>query len=152
MLAAVTAVWGPQRVGVHLSLTNRSGGMSDSDPVALASYMAAHINRFDPAYMLLVEPVAGRRYDPTAPRVAPAVRTQFTGALILNGGYTVETAESAIERGTADAIAFGIPFLANPDLPERFRRNAPLNAPDRATFYGGGEKGYTDYPTLDSAR
>jgi N-ethylmaleimide reductase len=71
--------------------------------------------------------------------------------LIANGGYGRETADAVIARGEADLVAFGIPFLANPDLPRRLREGAPLNAPDRATFYSGGERGYVDYPALETA-
>ena len=83
------------------------------------------------------------------PRVTPALRRAFGGALIANGGYTAETGNAAIAGGEADLVAYGAAFLANPDLPNRFRQGAPLNAPDRATFYGGGAQGYTDYPTLE---
>ena len=77
------------------------------------------------------------------------LRAVFRGPLIANGGYDGETGNAAIAAGEADLVAFGAPFLANPDLPERLRPGAPLNAPDRATFYGGDERGYTDYPTLE---
>ncbi len=76
------------------------------------------------------------------------IRDIFEGTLILNGGYDLNSANEAIEKGDADLISFGVLFLANPDLPERFRKNAPLNRADVATFYTGGEKGYIDYPKL----
>jgi len=79
---------------------------------------------------------------------APVLRERFKGTLILNGGYDAHSADAAIARGAADLIAFGVPFLANPDLPLRYSRQAPLNAPDQATFYGGEAKGYIDYPAL----
>jgi N-ethylmaleimide reductase len=79
-----------------------------------------------------------------------ALRREFIGVLIANGGFTRDTATRALSAGTADAVAFGKLFLANSDLPERFRSNAPLNGPDQSTFYGGAEKGYTDYPALAS--
>jgi N-ethylmaleimide reductase len=82
--------------------------------------------------------------------VTPA-RAAFRGALILNMGFSRDEAERAIEQGTADAIAFGVPFIANPDLVERFRTGAPLAAPDQSTFYLGGPKGYVDYPALQAA-
>ena len=81
-------------------------------------------------------------------RATPILRGKFKGALIANGGYDVHTAQAAIARGEADLVAFGVPFLANPDLPVRYRSNAALNAPDQATFYAGEEKGYIDYPAL----
>ena len=77
------------------------------------------------------------------------IRAAFNGALIFCGGYTDADAEALIEQGVGDAVAFGRPYIANPDLVERFRHGADLNTPDRATFYGGGAHGYTDYPTLD---
>jgi len=81
-------------------------------------------------------------------RFASAVREIFKGTLILNGGYDAEKGNAAIQESEADLISYGSLFLANPDLPERFKRNAPLNAPDIATFYAGEEKGYIDYPAL----
>lgn len=150
LLDAVTPLW-RGRVGIHLSLTSPVGGTSDSNPIALAGYVANAVNRFGLAYLFLVEPVAGPMCNPEAPRLAPTVRAGFGGALILNGGYTADVAEAALQRGLADAIGFGTLFLANPDLPERFATGAPLNVPDRATFYSGGEKGYTDYPALPHA-
>lgn len=80
--------------------------------------------------------------------MAPLIRKKFEGTLILNGGYDAQIANEAIESGLADLIAFGVLFLANPDLPERFRKNAPLNKEDLATYYTGEEKGYTDYPSM----
>ena len=81
-------------------------------------------------------------------RATPILRDVFDGALIANGGYDAHSGHAVIARGEADLVAFGVPFLANPDLPARYRRNAELNAPDRATFYSGEEKGYIDYPAL----
>lgn len=80
--------------------------------------------------------------------MAPIIREIFKGALILNGGYDALSGNEAIEKGDADLISFATLFLANPDLPERFRKNAPLNSPDHHTFYTGEEKGYIDYPKL----
>jgi len=81
-------------------------------------------------------------------RVTPILRDIFDGTVIVNGGYDARSANAAITRGEADLVAFGVPFLANPDLPLRYRKRAPLNTPDAATFYAGEEKGYTDYPAL----
>ncbi len=81
-------------------------------------------------------------------QIAPLIRAKFDGTLILNGGYDAASGNAAIESGVADLISFGVLFLANPDLPERFTKNSPLNTPDMATFYKGGEKGYTDYQSL----
>ena len=81
-------------------------------------------------------------------RVMPHIRGVFDGTLMANGGYDAATAEAAIARGETDLVAFGVPFLANPDLPLRSRKGAALNTPDATTFYGGEEKGYIDYPAL----
>ena len=89
----------------------------------------------------------GDGHDPIP---ASFFRPRFPGVVITNGGYTAERAQRALATGDADAVAFGAAFIANPDLPERFRRGAPLNAPDVSTFYGGTEKGYTDYPPLSA--
>jgi N-ethylmaleimide reductase len=78
------------------------------------------------------------------------MREAFGGPLMLNGGLTRETAEKAMSEGRADLVSVGVPVLANPDVVARWKTNAPLNAPDKATFYGGGAKGYTDYPTLET--
>ena len=89
--------------------------------------------------------------DPLAPDAAETLRACFGGAIISAGGYVRETAGQAIAEGRADAIAFGRLFIANPDLPERFRREAPLNAYHRPSFYGGDARGYTDYPALEDS-
>jgi N-ethylmaleimide reductase len=81
-------------------------------------------------------------------RVTPILRGLFGGAVMVNGGYDARSANAAIARGEADLVAFGVPFLANPDLPARYRNDGPLNAADPATFYAGEEKGYIDYPAL----
>ena len=81
-------------------------------------------------------------------RVTPVLRDAFNGALIVNGGYDLDAGNATIARGDADLVAYGVPFLANPDLPDRFRRHAGLNTPDQATFYSGEDKGYVDYPVL----
>ena len=80
--------------------------------------------------------------------LGPGLRESFGGVYIANEQFTKQTAEAAIRAGEADAVAFGVPFIANPDLPQRFRNHAPLNPPDKATFYGSGPQGYTDYPAL----
>jgi N-ethylmaleimide reductase len=145
---AVVDVWGGDRVGVRLSPRNPSNGMSDSDPVATFSYAAYALNGLGLAYLHVLEPIAGPMAQP-GERVTPALRAVFRGPLIANGGFDAETGHAAIARGETDLVAYGVPFLANPDLPRRYREGAPLNAPERATFYGGGAEGYVDYPTLD---
>ncbi|HEX8695840.1 MAG TPA: alkene reductase [Longimicrobium sp.] len=147
--AAVVDVWGGDRVGVRLSPLGTTNGMADSDPEATFGYAAYALNRFGLAYLHVVEPVAPGS-SPT--RISPALRAIFRGPFIANGGYGAESAHAAVASGRADLVSFGTAFLANPDLPRRFREGAPLNEPDRATFYGGDERGYTDYPPLDAVR
>jgi N-ethylmaleimide reductase len=150
VVEAVAGVWGADRVGVRFSPTGTFNSMSDSDPVATFSHAAQALDRFGLAYLHVVEPSSGRFAVPEAPAVAPAMRERFHGALILNGGFDLATADAVIAEGQADLVSFGQLFLANPDLPERFAEGAPLNAPDFATFYTGGEKGYVDYPARDA--
>jgi N-ethylmaleimide reductase len=129
--------------------------MSDSDPETHFSYVLQQLSLRGIAYAHLVEPRVGAAgqgapIDDSKPRTSHIFRKAFTGVLISAGGYTASTAEETVADGYADAIAFGRLFLANPDLPLRFRTNTQLNTPDRSTFYGGTEKGYTDYPSLES--
>jgi N-ethylmaleimide reductase len=146
---AVVAVWGPDRVGYKVSPNSAFNSMSDSDPIATFSYFADELSRLRLVYLHATEGVAGPMAPPAGTiRAAPVLRKRFKGALILNGGYDAHSADAAIARGDADLIAFGVPFLANPDLPVRYAKRSPLNAPDQATFYAGEAKGYIDYPAL----
>jgi len=146
--AAVVDVWGGERVGVRLSPTGTPNGMRDSDPVSTFSVAANALNRFGLAYLHVVEPVGG---SGAGARVSPVLKAIFRGPFIANGGYEGETGNAAVRTGQAELVSFGAKFLANPDLPQRLRAGAPLNEPDRATFYGGDERGYTDYPVLETA-
>ena len=147
---AVCGAWTPERVGIRLSPMNPFNSMSDSNPRATFTAAAGILDGFSLAYLHVVEPIEdGIRSKAPSERITPAMRARFRGPLIANGGYSGETAERAIVAGEADAIAFGVLFLANPDLPRRLETAAPLNRPDVATFYGGGERGYVDYPALD---
>jgi N-ethylmaleimide reductase len=149
---AVVAVWGTERVGYKVSPNSTFNSMSDSDPIATFSYFADELSRLGLLYLHATEGVAGPMAPPAGTVLAaPELRKRFKGALILNGGYDAHSADAAIARGAADLIAFGVPFLANPDLPIRYTRSAPLNAPDQATFYAGEAKGYIDYPVLAGA-
>lgn len=146
---AVIEVWGGDRVGYRISPHMTAHSMSDENPRETFSYFAGELNKMDLGYLHLIEPIGGRSgFVPSDSRLGPALRRIFGGTFILNGGYGLNSGNKAIAQGEADLIAFGVPFLANPDLPERFRQNAPLNEPDEATYYVGGAKGYTDYPTL----
>jgi 2,4-dienoyl-CoA reductase-like NADH-dependent reductase (Old Yellow Enzyme family) len=144
MLEAVDAcieVWGADRVGLHLAPRGDSHTMSDSNPLATFGYVAEQMGKRKLAFLCTRE-----HQGPDA--ISSELKKLFGGVLIANEAFTKETAEAAIESGQADAVAFGKPFIANPDLPERFRLNAPLNAQDPSTFYAQGPKGYTDYPRM----
>jgi N-ethylmaleimide reductase len=145
IVEAAVGVFGRDRVGVRVSPHFRIDGIGDSDPAALFTHVAAALREIGIAYLHLIES------DPPAgggPALAPALKLSFGGPLVINSGYTLETGARAIEEGRADLVSFAALVIANPDLPERLRRGAPLNEPDRATFYDGGAKGYTDYPAL----
>ena len=146
---AVGAVFPLSRVGVRISPGGGFNGMSDSDPAGLAAATAAALRDRGVGYLHAIDAVAGQMAGPQ--RFAPLFRANFPGTIILNGGFDAASAESALSSGLADLIAFGVPFLANPDLPRRLAAGAPLNAPDYGSFYGGGAKGYTDYPALPDA-
>jgi N-ethylmaleimide reductase len=146
---AVIEVWGAGRVGYRVSPNSSSYSMSDSDPVSTFSYMADALSERGIAYLHVLEPVAGRAALPEhVTRVTPHLRKRFGGSLMVNGGYDAASAEQVLASGEADLVSFGVPYLANPDLAERLRRAAPLNAPDFPTFFQGEENGYTDYPPL----
>ena len=146
---AVCGAWSPDRVGVRLSPTGGYNDMHDSDPPATFSYAVEALNSFGLAYLHLMEPLPGHPLAGTHERISPMLRNVFKGTLIINGGFDAASAEAALGRGEADLVAFGILFLANPDLVRRFREGAPLNPPDYTTFYTPGPRGYVDYPTLD---
>jgi N-ethylmaleimide reductase len=149
VVEGVLDVWDAQRVGYKLSPYFTGYSMSDSDPVATFSYLARELDARRLGYLHIGEAIAGPMAAPAGtPRVTPLLRELFSGTLIANGGYDAQSANAAVARGEADLVAFGVPFLANPDLPARYWKNAPLNSPDYATFYTGEDKGYVDYPTL----
>ena len=145
---AVVGEWGAERVGVRLSPTNPFNDMRDSNPAATFATAVGELNRFGLAYLHVVEPAAG---DPVPAGEVPDIRffrKLWRGALIGNKGYELARANAAIRDGWADLVSFAVLFLANPDLPVRFRRGGPFNPPDRKTFYGGAAAGYTDYPPV----
>ncbi len=140
-----------ERVGVRLSPYGTFNDMSDSDPLGLFSYVLRELSKREIAYAHLIEPrstnAGGKEGEVEgAPITSKMFRDLYEGTLISAGGYTPELAKEAIESGYADCIAFGRWFISNPDLPDRIKNGASLNKYDRSTFYGGGEKGYTDYP------
>ncbi|WP_164014521.1 alkene reductase [Pyxidicoccus trucidator] len=141
---AVAGVLGADKVGVRLSPTNPFNSMSDSDPARTFGYAVGALDKLGLAYLHLMAPVA----DPETPRLLPLFRQGFRGPLMVNGGHSLQSANAVIQDRLADLVSFGAPFLANPDLPSRLLKGAPLNTPDPATFYGGDARGYTDYPAL----
>ncbi len=146
---AVVGVWGAERVGIRFSPAGVFNDMRDSNPLETFSYVLKELSPLGLAYAHVTQVTAQDLAHGAVAGVGPReLRPRFTGAMVSAGGFTRETGNQAIAEGWADAIAFGVPFLANPDLPERLRRNAPLNIPDEATFYASGAKGYTDYPRL----
>jgi N-ethylmaleimide reductase len=142
---AVCGVWGSDRVGLRISPLNSYNSMKDSDPVGLTAWLARKLSGTGLAYLhVMRSDFLGQQQGDV---ITPA-RENFDGVLVANMGYSADEADTAIKAGQVDAVAFGVPFLANPDLPERFRRRAPLNDPNPATFYSPGPAGYTDYPAL----
>lgn len=148
---AVIDVWGGQHVGIRLSPVSPANDIGpDSDPQATYSYVVEELNRLGLAYLHVVEGAT------TGPREVPGafdlqiLRRLFNGLYMANNGYTLALALEARRSNLADLIAFGRPFIANPDLVERLRRGAPLNEARRETFYGGGAAGYIDYPFLET--
>lgn len=145
---AVTDVAGSDRVGIRISPVNPFNDMKDSDPQALFNYVADALSQFNLAYLHVVEGDIGG--GGSQPFDFVALRQHCKSAYMANLGYDKARGNAAIASGHADVVAYGVPFLANPDLVERYRTNAPLNVADANTFYGGAEQGYTDYPFLSA--
>jgi len=147
---AVAAEAGAERTGIRISPVTPANDISDSNPQPLFDYIVDHLNALKLVYLHVIEGATGGPRD-IAPFDYASLRKRFAGAYMANNGYDLELANKVLAANEADLIAFGKLFISNPDLVERFKRGAPLNAPDKATFYGGGAKGYTDYPTLSAA-
>ncbi|MEM7553773.1 MAG: alkene reductase [Cyanobacteria bacterium P01_A01_bin.84] len=157
VVEAVTSIWGRDtlseslrdRVGIKLSPSNTFYGMYDSDPKATFSYVIQSLNKFNLAYIHLMEP---NETDLKTREVINPVLSTFSslynGKIITNGGYDKSKGNTVLSNNEAELVSFGKPFISNPDLPERFKIDAQLNEPDPKTFYAPGEEGYTDYPTL----
>jgi 2,4-dienoyl-CoA reductase-like NADH-dependent reductase (Old Yellow Enzyme family) len=139
---AVVSVWGAGRVGVHLAPRGDLHDMGDSDLAATFGYAARELGKRKIAFLCA-------RESTKALRLGPDLKAAFGGVYVANEGFSREEAEAAIAAGEADAVAFGKLFLANPDLPRRFSRGAPLNPWNAQTFYTDGPIGYTDYPALE---
>ena len=151
---AVIGVWGANRIGVRLSPYGIANGSGEVDPMPLYTHVVKALDRLGLAYLHLIEPRssgAGRAEVnwQNVPSAMVLFRSLWRGVLMTAGGFTGETAEAAIAQGHADAIAFGRIFISNPDLPRRLQHGFPLTPYNRATFYGGEEVGYTDYPVHD---
>lgn len=140
---AVASVWGADRVGMHIAPRGDAHDMGDSDPAALFGHVASELGKRKIAFLC-----ARESHDKAA--LGPMLKEAFGGVFIANEGFSAESASEAITSGRADAVAFGKPAIANPDLVERIRTGAPWNPPDPETFYGSGPKGYTDYPALET--
>ena len=139
---ACIAVWGADRVGMHLAPRGDAHDMGDSDPSATFGYVARELGKRKIAFLCTREHLG-------ANRLSPQLKEIFGGPLIANENFDLESAQRVIADGEADAVAFGRMFIANPDLPARFAAAAPLNPPNPATFYASGPQGYTDYPPQD---
>jgi N-ethylmaleimide reductase len=149
VIESIATVWGAERVGVRLSPSGTFNDMTDSDPETIFVYLLGQLNRFGLAYLHIVDALESDIRHGANVIKLDVLRKAFNGTLIVCGGYDQARAEKVIDQGMADAVAFGQLYIANPDLVERFKLNAPLNEPDPASFYGGNEKGYTDYPVLE---
>ena len=145
VIEAVSLAWSADRVGVRISPLNSFNSMQDSDPVGLTRWLARRLNDYGLAYLHVMR---ADFFGVQKGDVLTPAREGFKGVLIGNMGYSAGEAASAIESGQLDAVAFGMPFIANPDLPARIRSGAPLNSANPATFYSPGPEGYTDYPAL----
>jgi N-ethylmaleimide reductase len=148
----LASVWSADRVSVRLSPNGDSQGVKDSDPESVFVPAAAELERIGIGFLELREPGPDGTFGRSKqPKQSPAIRGVFKRPLVLNSDYNLERAQADLDAGLADAISFGRPFLANPDLPVRLQRGAPLNPDDMATWYSAGPEGYVDYPTLEDA-
>ncbi len=141
---AVIGVWGADRVGMHLAPRADSHDMGDTDLGVTFGYVARELGRRRLAFLCA-------RENAESARLGPSLKRAFGGVFIANERFSLEQSREDLDRGDADAVAFGVRFIANPDLPRRFATGARLNELNRATMYGGGAEGYTDYPALESA-
>jgi N-ethylmaleimide reductase len=144
---AVSKVFPKERVGIRISPVSPANDARDSDPQPVFDYLVRELDRRGIGFIHVVEGATREARD-YLPFDYQALRRAFRGAYIANNGFTRELAIETVERGEADLVAFGRLYIANPDLPERLEKNAPLNTPDTTTFYGGDARGYTDYPAL----
>lgn len=151
VVRAVISVSSGDKVGVRLSPSSSFGEMADSNPMALFTFVTEQLSALNLAYLHLIEPrwLADGDAAENSAVITDHLRAHYHGTIISAGGYDGRSAHKMVESGNADLVAFGRHFVANPDLPHRLRHDLPLNEYDRATFYGGGDVGYTDYPFYD---
>lgn len=150
VMQAMVDALGADKVGIKLSPSIPYNSIIDSNPTALYTHLIAALDKMPLAYIHLMNAVFPTDNLPQYPRDVLGTFGTLTHHLVIaNGGYNRETGEETLQKGIARMVSYGSLFLANPDLPKRFELNAELNQPDRATMYGGGEKGYTDYPALN---
>lgn len=147
---AVASEIGADRTGIRISPVTPANDVSDSNPQKLFDHIVDGLSALKLVYLHVIEGATGGPRD-VAPFDYASLRKRFSGAYMGNNAYDLALAEKVLAANEADLIAFGKLFIANPDLVERLAKGAPLNEPDKATFYGGGAKGYTDYPTLGTA-
>lgn len=151
VLEAVGAAIGMERVGIRFTPNLYSQGVEDSDPIRLFEAVARKLEQLQVPWIELREPLPGQPDPQPTERVSPKMRAIYSGKIFVNGGFDPETARERIAEGIVDAISFGRPFIANPDLVRRIAFGAPLNRGDVDTFYASGEQGYLDYPTLEQS-
>ncbi|MFG1265999.1 alkene reductase [Xanthobacter aminoxidans] len=151
VMDAVIAEIGAARTGLRLSPVSPANGISESNPQALFNHVIDELEKRHPVYIHVVEGATGGPRDVAPDFSFEELRKRYSGAWMVNNGYNLALANAVLAQGKADLVAFGKPFISNPDLVERLRRDAPLNELDQNTLYGGGAKGYVDYPTLKDA-
>lgn len=151
VMDAVTGVWGADRVGIRLSPFSPANGIDIGNPMPVYSYVMERLNTYGLAYVHVIEGATRAARDVSADFSLETLKALFDGVYMGNNLYDRALAMEAVDSGAVDLVAFGRPFISNPDLVLRLERNAPLNEPDQTTFYGGGAKGYTDYPALSEA-
>ncbi|WP_029555424.1 alkene reductase [Xanthobacter sp. 91] len=151
VMDAVIAEIGAARTGLRLSPVSPANGISESNPQALFNHVIDELEKRHPVYIHVVEGATGGPRDVAPDFSFEELRKRYSGAWMVNNGYNLALANTVLAQGKADLVAFGKPFISNPDLVERLRRDAPLNELDQNTLYGGGAKGYVDYPTLKDA-
>jgi N-ethylmaleimide reductase len=154
---ALMPIWGPDRIGMRISPMGKLNDIHDDNPEATFGYVAERLSDYGFAYLHMVNPALEQMQnrqepDPKAMNMVRLIRKKYKGTLIVAGGFEADTAARWLREGMADLIAFGRKFIAISDLPERIRLGAPFNIDDPTTYYGGGEKGYTDYPSLAQER